>query len=678
MSQQEISCGLDYVTSPDIQQCLTEALHFNYSFIVAPIVHPRFRRSVLPNGSVVGGFTRSDMVISPQDWTTRIVGKLSPYLDVDAPSPAVRQRHEDCMNEELSYCRGLGLPAVMLNLHSKNTNNLARIMCDYFETSYHPTIIWACVPMFCNRTLINSGPENDEENEEPWNETWLWWSKFHERVGWEKRVGVVLKLSADLPSQEIIKRWLGEPVKAIIVPTSIFHNNKKGYPVLSRAHQQLVISMVEHDAQVIVSGARRSNVEHYLQYLYRLHKRRPNAVDDPMLSYARGWEDYLQTPLQPLADNLDTYTYNVFEKDPVKYDQYQKAIAKALVDLQKKAIAKALIDFHSKRKSDNTENSSEDSSIINTNVDKSVTPKQDPEDGTVTVMVLGAGRGPLVRATLNAADITNSKVKVIAVEKNPCAVVVLAAQVREVWKDRDVTVVPGDMRYLNLSPKADIIVSELLGSWGDNELSPECLDGAASLLKSTGISIPCQYKSYVAPISTPRLWSAAKAATNNPSQADKNLETLWVVYMQNKHDIAETKEVFTFDHPAKPVIDHEGNEMTNHRAMALTDNRRSATVKWEVTQDNVMHGFGGYFDCQLYGDETISIVPSTHSPGMISWFPVFIPIKTPIRVKKGDFIEATFWRCVNARRVWYEWIVEVDNRITPLHNPNGRSSEMLL
>lgn len=42
------------------------------------------------------------------------------------------------------------------------------------------------------------------------------------------------------------------------------------------------------------------------------------------------WEDYLQTPLQPLTDNLDTHTYNVFEKDPIKYDQYQKAIARAL------------------------------------------------------------------------------------------------------------------------------------------------------------------------------------------------------------------------------------------------------------------------------------------------------------------------------------------------------------
>ncbi|CAH0722432.1 unnamed protein product, partial [Brenthis ino] len=670
MSQQEISCGLDYMTPSDLQACLTEALHANYAFIVSPIVHPRFRRTILPSGAVVGGFTRSDMILSPQDWNSRIVGKLSAYLDPDSPSPIVRQRHEDSLNEELSYCRGLGLPAVILSLHSKNSNNLSRILHNYFETSHHPTLIWTSVPMLCHK-ILKTNTEEENENEEAWNEPWQWWTKFHEHMDWDKKIGVVLEISADLPSQDILNRWLGEPVKAIVVPTSLFHNNKKGYPVLSRAHQQVVVSMVERDAQVIVSGARRSNIEYYLQYLYRLWKRRPYVADDPMLSYAKGWEDYLQTPLQPLADNLDTHTYNVFEKDPVKYDQYQKAIAKALNDIQKK------------RKEKDSDIPKNDAYIINTKSEEKCKVSEGDvikeSDKPITVMVLGAGRGPLVRATLNAADITQTNVKVIAVEKNPCAVVVLAAQVREVWRDRDVVVIPGDMRQITLSPKADIIVSELLGSWGDNELSPECLDGAAGLLKPGGISIPREYSSYVAPVSSPRLWAAAKCVSlGNSAQVEKNLETLWVVYMQNKHSIGDTKVVFTFEHPAKGTKDHEGQELTDYRGLPLTDNRRSTTVTWEVKQDNVMHGFGGYFDCTLYENEMISIVPSTHSPGMISWFPVFIPIKTPVRVKKGDVIKATFWRCVNARRVWYEWIVEVGDHITPLHNPNGRSSEMLL
>lgn len=43
----------------------------------------------------------------------------------------------------------------------------------------------------------------------------------------------------------------------------------------------------------------------------------------------------------------------------------------------------------------------------------------------------------------------------------------------------------GDMRFIDIPEKADILVSELLGSFGDNELSPECLDGASRFLKST-------------------------------------------------------------------------------------------------------------------------------------------------------------------------------------------------
>lgn len=39
------------------------------------------------------------------------------------------------------------------------------------------------------------------------------------------------------------------------------------------------------------------------------------------------------------------------------------------------------------------------------------------------------------------------------------------------------------MRLITPPEKADILVSELLGSFGDNELSPECLDGANRFLK---------------------------------------------------------------------------------------------------------------------------------------------------------------------------------------------------
>lgn len=50
------------------------------------------------------------------------------------------------------------------------------------------------------------------------------------------------------------------------------------------------------------------------------------------------------------------------------------------------------------------------------------------------------------------------------------------------WGDQ-VTVISCDMREWQTEEKADILVSELLGSFSDNELSPECLDGAQRYLK---------------------------------------------------------------------------------------------------------------------------------------------------------------------------------------------------
>lgn len=136
---QEISCGFEFITTPDLQGCLTEALQVNYSFIVSPLIHPRFTRQHSSSSAKVGGFTRSDMILSPQDWTTRVVGRLSQHWDVDVESPVVRQRNEDCLSEELGYCKGLGLPAILLPLHGIESNNLARIILSYYETRQVPT-----------------------------------------------------------------------------------------------------------------------------------------------------------------------------------------------------------------------------------------------------------------------------------------------------------------------------------------------------------------------------------------------------------------------------------------------------------------------------------------------------------------------------------------------------------
>ena len=67
-----------------------------------------------------------------------------------------------------------------------------------------------------------------------------------------------------------------------------------------------------------------------------------------------------------------------------------------------------------------------------------------------------------------------------------------------------------DMRLWQAPELADILVSELLGSFGDNELSPECLDGAQRFLAPGGISIPAASTSQLCPVTAAKLWNDAK------------------------------------------------------------------------------------------------------------------------------------------------------------------------
>lgn len=87
----------------------------------------------------------------------------------------------------------------------------------------------------------------------------------------EKKIGVVLEVSADLPSQDELDRWCGEPVKSLLLPTSIFLTNRRGYPVLSRQHQAFIKAMAQLDVQVIIKGhTRHDNLNNYQKYINHL------------------------------------------------------------------------------------------------------------------------------------------------------------------------------------------------------------------------------------------------------------------------------------------------------------------------------------------------------------------------------------------------------------------------
>lgn len=66
------------------------------------------------------------------------------------------------------------------------------------------------------------------------------WHEFRTLCDSQRRINVVLELSTNLPDEEVLERWLAEPIKCVMVSTNLFLTNKRGYPVLSKPHQSFL------------------------------------------------------------------------------------------------------------------------------------------------------------------------------------------------------------------------------------------------------------------------------------------------------------------------------------------------------------------------------------------------------------------------------------------------------
>ncbi|KER23413.1 hypothetical protein T265_08688 [Opisthorchis viverrini] len=483
-------------------------------------------------------------------------------------------------------------------------------------------------------TLPSSKQSRSPVDDTPWH----WWMRLSTLASdISDALGVVLEVPSNLPDESVIARWLSEPVVCLRLRTDLFLTNSKGFPVLPRSHQHLLRRFFKLNVQLLLVGACRHDqgfvcYQKYLMWLWK-NQGEPDIYEQQ----SKGFEDQLQEPLQPLRDNLSSTTYSIFEMDPYKYDAYEKAIYLALL-------------HRSRKTNEPTVPNGPTSEVLAETGDK-------PTSVCQVIMVLGAGRGPLVNAALNASEKAACPVRIYVVEKNPNAlfnpsgdqpsadkisnedlfglvpvrsvclgggvwvrcnfvysfnfetlrsvrsavliITLLTDRMTHEWRGLDVHLVSGDMRRLNMPEKADIFVSELLGSFGDNELSPECLDGAQPYLKADGISIPCSYTSYVAPLQSLQFHNETKRSRDPTSCSRINSahDTPFVVRLTNCQILSEPQPVFTFVHP-KPD--------------PRESNSRFATCTFLMEHDAVVHGLAGYFEATLFGDVTLKRGRSTY------------------------------------------------------------------
>lgn len=546
-------------------------------------------------------------------------------IDLDSRSDPARGNAEAVFTEELEWAAHLSLSAVLLPPPTESPTNYARAVSAALERGGGAGL-WVPVPA----TL--------PDGSDPWRR----WDAVRHAAEENPRVGVCLVLTAGLPADAALARWDGEPVRAVAVSTALFARNAAGFPALPAPLSAFLSRLLRvHAPRVVLTGpVPGDDPAAYAPYLaYVRHKGRERAAGRTEAdALEEPYRDYMQAPLQPLKDDLESQTYETFERDPVKYARYEEAVRLALLAWRAGGPPRPR---------------GEDDAAM----DAALEAAADTDARRAVVMVVGAGRGPLVACALRAAEAAGAAVTVYAVEKNPNAVVTLEARRLREWGDR-VRVVSSDMREWEAPALADVVVSELLGSFGDNELSPECLDGAERFLAPGGVSIPAGSVSHLAPLSTPKLWSQLRARG-----ARDALETPYVVKLHEAWEAAPPQPVFEFVHPAPASLPPPGSPARH---------RRHRRLEFTAAEDATVHGFSGYFESRLFGDVSISILPSTKSEGMFSWFPVYFPLRAPLRLARGERLEVHVWRESDGRRVWYEWCV-AGRHATPVHNVGGRS-----
>ncbi|SCZ98227.1 BZ3500_MvSof-1268-A1-R1_Chr3-2g06233 [Microbotryum saponariae] len=609
-----------------------------------------------------GAFHRHQVNVTRSEETGSLVAFASDWLELDSPDEGLRFDSELALRQEVTYASYLSLTTIIV---APPRAEFADFLPDYaraingaLASSWHINV---SVASGRSSTPVGSWASAQDDCQ-----TWEWWNTIRSMCGYSPRLSICLDLSSALPPAQFLGRWAAEPVKHIFLPCSTFIPNAKAYPVLTKSLQAFLKRCFRFNPTVILSGTQKGlhamgGPLAYVQYVRHLHRKA--APLDPVEQYAQGYMDHLQLPLQPLMDNLEGETYEGFEKDPVKYRQYEEAVYQALLDR--------------------------------------------PERMPVTIFVVGAGRGPLVAGCLRAAERSRRKIIITAVEKNPSAYVILQERAALEWGS-SVKLVFSDMRSFHPREQADIIVSELLGSFGDNELSPECLDGVMRCLKrefgakvtrvgiptevpgvdapiADGISIPSSYTSYLAPITTSKLHAEVTRpvplGTSSTSADYKPAESPYVVMFSAFHILSAStgqeggervQECWSFVHPNPRIIfGQDGLPLTN------SHNTRSAHLSFHIPYSGVCHGFAGYFEATLYKNVGLSIHPERAAGDMLSWFPIFFPLMDPIYLPASSSIDVQMWRMTDSskRKVWFEWAASAYITIpspitTPSPNPN--------
>jgi len=595
-------------------------------------------------------------------WQTYIIGTISPWIDTDNPNPVLAKVSVDALRKELDHALYLGVRNVVVPLKRVKSPNLMKLLNHY---------LWVRTAKFTISLVMPTRREEfedhaDLEDEDIFN---LWVTiRRGLRNYTSERLTVGLRLTEVEMDDEFLiperyDRWHGEPLFLFILSTDSFVFSPSPPSLNSKmvemvpAHRKIVfdlaISLENQKFLVMPKGQmwptqRKQMVEYLTSFLnQKKGPLLPPQNDDRVLT------DVLLLPMETVWSDLSAADYDGLESDITKYQHYSEAIGY----------------------------------MIGNEIDL--------KNGLV-IYILGAGRGGLVGPCLEIVKARfphlHKIVTLIAVEKNPSACISLRYKNNTLWHGK-LRIIEGDMRFVLKDPdlpKADLIISELLGSFGDNELAPECLKGAEHICTPSTQFIPYQYSSLLSPICSHRATDQLRDSFVSIYDSERAInvrfdrETGKFIYSRPKHwtDHLYVSLLNRYHEAARPQEVSQFKYSQEDQSF-----ERHVKLSYTIKHPCEITGFLGHFVAVLASD--IYISNSTRYPGassacLKSWFPCYLPLREEIRVKGDSELILYFWRKCCEDGAWYEWNVTYteygtnEEKTTPLQNENADSYFMPL
>ena len=278
------------------------------------------------------------------------------------------------------------------------------------------------------------------------------------------------------------------------------------------------------------------------------------------------------------------------------------------------------------------------------------------------VLDLGTGTGILAFFACEAGAR-----RVFAIEESDSAGAT-SMLVRHVGFSDRVEIIHARSTEVDLPERADVLVTETLGSLGfDEHILSSVIDARARLLVPDAAIIPRHLALSLAPVETTSLY-AGQVAWWDETRYGFDLGPMRAL-ASNRLCVADADPA-GFLAPPATLIDID--------LASASSSIVSGTTRFDVTRGGALHGFVAWFTATLIPGVTLS----NDTAGRTHWAQVFLPLARPVDMRAGDRIDLALKSFDGD--VW-EWggVIESSGRTTPFlqstvfgapPNPAGLSS----